>query len=1024
MPKVAFPPILAALRWRTASSAALLAVAVLAIFTAAAGPLFLGAADTEVLHTQLTQAGPSQTAVSVANPTPGANSTAAFGRLDALARQLGLNRWYEAPVYTQDYGALVSSNHADLVYRTGVCDHLHFISGSCPSSVGKIAMSDRDARRLKVKVGDLVDVPGAGQLRVSGITSVPRLGGAYWLGNDFFQFSPPSLKPLPSLDAFFATAATLATLPSVATAQYPLRVASTAPATVPNLRAAETSFAHLSRTRYSFTVSSPLGGVLDSYNHQASDVAAIVGVVALQLILLTLFVLYVLVARTAVARRSEVALAKLRGASLASLLVMGISEPALILLLALPIGLILAFLAIELASGIALHGAPVPFSLLALLAGLAAFASGLVAIVAGSRRLLSRPLVDELRAAEEHPSQVARAAWEGAALALAAAGLLELGTAGVLTGSNPNPIALFAPGLIAVGMAVPGARLLPVACAFLVRRTRYSRFLGTGMAVRQAIRRPAALRQVLILTVAVALSAFAIIGWSVAGTNRTLRADFDLGAARVVQVSVPQSVNLVEAVRRADPSGRYAMAAMESKQANAMLLAVDVSRLRRVAYWPRTISRTSVKAIVNWLNAKLLPPLLLTGTEVRLTADLSPGISPPPDLVLNLLDSGGNAQEADFGYLGVGSHTYTASLPSACAGGCRVTSLSPVWTPIQTLPPTSTNPYSFVNPTYYVAPHAAYSVTISGMGQLLGGTFEPLDARIYRTGYWGTTSSHAKVLGSGSALTLVVEDSVNDAVVPGAVPGPLPRVLHAVSTDASQPADPVTNTINDFDGTPLRVNSSPQVVALPSLGDSGDLMSLSTAMEAERGVPLFTKSYVWLAPGAPSHVLRRLVAEGLTVESVSTPAATISGYNAGGLGLGYQFFVFAAAAAAALAVATTVLSFFLSARRRAFELAVLRALGVPNRTLRRSLITEQALVLIPGLLLGIAAAVVAGVVALPSVPEFGSNSGQPPLDLSLPALPLLALGLVFLALLVSAAVVTAQVAVRRVDLTQLRMEFR
>jgi len=986
-----------------------MAVAVLAVFTAAAGPLFLATADTEVLRSQLTSAGVAQTTVTVA--TQDANGSLRTVRAMAgAARREGLRQWFGAPVYSEEYGMKFRGDFGDVAFRTGVCQHLQFISGRCPSRPDQIAMTARDAQVLGLRVGSHLTVPGVGGLVVSGITKVGDIGAPYWLGTDFFQFAPRVGKAPPSLDSFFTPELSLTGVETVSTAQFPLVISRTLPSSAPALQHSVAQFNYLVRTRYDLTATTQLGKAVTSYYAQASSVAAIVGVVALQLLLLTLFVLYVLVARTALARRSEVALAKLRGATLPSLLVMGVAEPALILLLALPIGLVGAFLAMELASPLALAGAPVPFSPLAVLAALAAFASGIVATVAGSRRLLVRPLIDELRAAEDRPSAVARAAWEGAALALAGAGLLELATAGVLSGDHPNPIALFAPGLIAIGVAVPGTRLLPVACAYLVRRTRYSRHLAAGLAVRQVIRRPAALRQVLILTVAVGLSAFAVIGWSVAGTNRTLRAEFDLGAAKVVQVTVPSSVNLVTAVRRADPSGRYAMAVMESHYSGLNLLAVDPTRLAQVPFWPSTVSRTRLSAIVKWLQPSQRPPLVLTGDEIRATVAMSPPVSPPPDLQMNLIDSAGNVQVADFGYLTPGTHTYHSGLPPDCAGGCRVTSLAPVW-----------------YPGLSSATSATYSVTLSALAVHQGSSWRALNARVYDTGYWVTNSGGsgaASLVGNGQALTLSVTDNLTEDQSPDAVPAPLPATLHGVATEGSQTSDPVRNSVLDFDGTPLTVNTTPQVVALPNLGSVGYLLSLPTALDAEVGTPIATRSYVWFSSRAPQRVMRSLVAQGLRVDRVQTPAAAVARYNSGGLGLGYQFFVFAAGAAAALAVATTVLSFFLSARRRSFELAVMRALGVPTPALWRSLVAEQAWVLVPGVLLGIVAAVGAALVALPAIPEFGSNIGQPPLQLALPVLPLVALGLVLVVLLAAAAVAAAAAAVGDVDLGRLRMEFR
>jgi hypothetical protein len=991
----------------------LLAVAVLAVFTAAVGPLFLGAADTDVLHSTLSDSGFLQTQINAGNVLGAQINPVAVFKFPGLARQVGLSRWYGPGVVSEDAGisvpdlALASrAADGDLVSRAGVCSHLHFISGHCPTSPFQVTMTQRDAKLLGDKLGEKVQT-AAGKVTITGIVAVANQNAPYWMGDAYFSYAIHGGYTPPDLDAFFTPASTLVGLKVIATAQFPMLVKRTQPSTVPALTNTINTFEYDVRNDFALGASSRVFVVLDSYLSEASEIVSIVGVVALQLLLLTLFVLYVLVVRTAAARRGEVALARLRGATLPSVLAIGVAEPVVILVAALPIGLGLAWLGMELASRVALANAPVPFSLLTLLAGLAAFGSGLVAVGAGSRKLLTRRLVDEIRATEDPSSPLARAAWEGAAIALAGAGLLELSTAGVLNGSHPNPIALLAPGLIAVGVAVPGVRLLPLACSFVVRRTRYSSRVATGMAVRQVIRRPAVLRQVLILTVAVALASFAVIGWSVAGTNRSLRADFDVGAAKVVRVTFPASVNLLTAVRRADPSGRYAMAAMETKQYNQDLLAVDPTRLAKVAYWPAGISKTSLAAIVRWLQPKLQPALILTGTATRMTVNLSSAVNPPPDLQFTMLDSSGNAQVADFGYLSSGTHTYTASLPSACVGGCYVTSLSPIWYPG---PVTSAS--------------VKYSLSLSGLQVERGSKWGAVSKRVYQPSYWTSNSGDAKLSGGGNALTIGLYNSASQDIAPAVMPGQLPGQLRAVSTVDSQPTDPTHNSIQDFDGTSLDVNTSPQVVALPNLGSLGSLISLPIAMRADRGTPVDTTYSVWLAPGAPKRVMRSLISQGVHVVSVETPAATLKKFNDGGLGLAYRFFVFAAGAAAALAVATTILTFFLNARRRAFELAVLRALGIPTKILQRSLIVEQGLVLVPGLILGIVAALIAALLALAAVPEFGSNSGQPPLQLALPFLPLLALAGGLLVVLSLAAVVAALLTVRGVDLARLRLEVR
>ena len=84
---------------------------------------------------------------------------------------------------------------------------------------------------------------------------------------------------------------------------------------------------------------------------------------------------------------------------------------------------------------------------------------------------------------------------------------------------------------------------------------------------------------------------------------------------------------------------------------------------------------------------------------------------------------------------------------------------------------------------------------------------------------------------------------------------------------------------------------------------------------------------------------------------------------------------------------SALVTVFLDARRRAYELTMLRVAAVDGRTLRRAQLLEQLAALLPGLVLGLATGLVATVLVLGSIPEFVSSRGEPPLQLGLPFLP-------------------------------------
>jgi ABC-type antimicrobial peptide transport system permease subunit len=139
-----------------------------------------------------------------------------------------------------------------------------------------------------------------------------------------------------------------------------------------------------------------------------------------------------------------------------------------------------------------------------------------------------------------------------------------------------------------------------------------------------------------------------------------------------------------------------------------------------------------------------------------------------------------------------------------------------------------------------------------------------------------------------------------------------------------------------------------------------------------------------------------------------------------GPALASVLFLADAAAAALLAAGAAILGLYLSARRRRYEYAALSASGVARRTLRRAVLTELALVLGFGSIIGIAAGLGGAVLALRSIPEFTSQPAVPPLSYVPAAGPLAVLLGGAVALLIVAAVASSITLIRGVRLEQLR----
>ncbi|HTZ44785.1 MAG TPA: FtsX-like permease family protein, partial [Jatrophihabitans sp.] len=129
--------------------------------------------------------------------------------------------------------------------------------------------------------------------------------------------------------------------------------------------------------------------------------------------------------------------------------------------------------------------------------------------------------------------------------------------------------------------------------------------------------------------------------------------------------------------------------------------------------------------------------------------------------------------------------------------------------------------------------------------------------------------------------------------------------------------------------------------------------------------------------------------------------------------------VICAIAGAVLAVGGTAIAIAATGRRRTFELASLRALGLRRRTLLRAAIAEQLLLLGAAVVLGVPAGYLAARWAMPSIPEFADAT---PVQLRyVPALSgVLAFTVGFAVLLTLTAVLAGRLLMRAAAPSRLR----
>ena len=173
------------------------------------------------------------------------------------------------------------------------------------------------------------------------------------------------------------------------------------------------------------------------------------------------------------------------------------------------------------------------------------------------------------------------------------------------------------------------------------------------------------------------------------------------------------------------------------------------------------------------------------------------------------------------------------------------------------------------------------------------------------------------------------------------------------------------------------------------------------------------------ATDSPERITFKVKFKSLLVQGRVTESAREAELGRQGPALGLLLLLACAIAAAVLAVGGTAVALLADGRRRSFELAALRVVGVRQRTLRRSAVAEQLLLLGAAVVLGLPSGYLAARLVLPSVPEF-SDTTPVALRYTPPVLIALATAAALALLLWAAALVAGWVLARAAVPSRLR----
>ncbi|WP_163509478.1 FtsX-like permease family protein [Fodinicola acaciae] len=1008
-----------------------LVVAVIAMTAAVVGPAYARAAEQSLLVTALRAISPAVVGMRVSQTSYADDSGLASALRDAKLADPLLDRpvtGVESPARFD--GATHETFATYGLSRTDVCAHIRMVAGTCKIDGNSALLSKRTADRAKVRLGDTITLQARpssvrqSQGVVAGIYQPLAANERYWLGQPYFQFQPVTLDPqnaadsnlVQGVDPVIGGTGFVAQLPGrpKAYADVALRADDVRLDDVDRLTALYSQAAS-ALTGEGFAVEQRLTTAIEPVTADRQLVALSIPLVAAELVLIAWFILILVVSDATEARGPEIALARLRGYRSRSTTVFGLGESLLLVVVAAPIGLGLGLLVTELIGRLLLApGVHVELRLPVLLIALLALGGGLAAAAAAGRRVLGLSVAELLRRVPPRQHKLRAGIVDGLVAALALAALVQ-----VLTdrGRSSSPLSLVAPGMLAVVTGIAVSRLVPLLALWRQRSARRRGRLAEMVGWTPLARRTGGRRSALVVTVAVALLFFSAIAWDTAAADRKARAAADVGADRAVTVRAPTEQALLQAVRSADPTGRYAMAAVKYAGGPADpirgVLAVDASRLAAVARWDRGELTAPIDAIARDLSKPAPSPVLtVRGPRLSLSVTVTQADSARPlSISLDLRDGHNQPVSLPLGTVRPGGQTLTGSV-AECAGGCRFESIRVTRDPLDSgrihgmlavtgLADNGKPVAGFADSTRWQVPEEGLSYPHAGLSRASGGLGISFDSE-------GAEQIVARRADVPSPLPAVLAGSAPPAPAPGSGGGQATTDPDASDAGPSRPGSLIQGS--DLSTQPHTYVVAARAAYIPSVGASGLLVNLEylDRISNTYGRTALVDQ-VWLAPDAPPSITRKLAAAGILPVDEQSYAGRLAELDQQGPTLALRLYLVAAVAALLLAAGSLAVAAYLDGRVRAYEFGVLRLTGVSRPSLRRAARIEQLVPAVIGCVAGVVAGALGALLALPAVPVFSDSPAYPRLDyVPGPVWPVAAAVLALVVLAVVAALVAAR----------------
>jgi putative ABC transport system permease protein len=1030
---------LRSVRRRPSAFVSLFVLAAIAVAVSVLAPIMLRSLQQQTLADAIGPAGGSRsTIVTSADGQGGDMSTGLSGAIVLATAARGSGLWtapiagvqsgLALPWETETSPAPAPGTPAPTTSLVGVshgCGGATFVQGRCPQAVGEVAVS-RTAAEPAIKQSPATQTPGqqaglglgtaltvgAGnnlmQLEVVGVYDDRGLTGRFFAnpasasGVAGAASDPSFLVPLAQFDTLSLEGRGYALI----ALRHVLRLDDVDQVRV-DIAAAQDATQNSEGASGNARVSTGILNVLDRIGPQHEAAAVLIAVVTLEALALAWFTVALAVQRIGRVRASEWGLARLRGLPRRRWLGAVFLEPSIALIAGAVVGFALGIGLALLGSDVLLGpAAPVePFRPLVYAAAGLSLAGALLALLAASLRSARLPLSALLRETTE-PRRMSRLSLVGQTGILVVTVLVVYSLTSQSQIQGPQ-LALLAPSLIAVVVGIVGVQ---VAVAVIRRVARRAPRSLEGLVIgRQLGRAPSVLFAAVMVSLGLSVATYSAQVAVTAIRLQDNRAAAVVGASTVLSVQVPDDVSLLAAVRRADPSGKQAMAAEVSTTGNGVgrFVAVDSSRLGAVSSWDSAWSGLDTGALRAALAPPTTAPFEVRGKSLRLTIA---GAEGKDGFDLSTLHFEVVVQAAD------GLHTITFGSPRdgtvvsspgdfPCADGCRVAWIgelsSQAEAPTFSAELTVTSFATDVQPASELAGWLDPARWRNRLGATNDSQHPPTATR--SDGAAGPAATHG--------LRILFTDNLGSntvSVAPRDAPEPLPALLGAKTTAIAFPglADTVQGVAPDLSPRLLRVIG--RVPALPQVLDTGVLVDLESVQRVSDSGSSVADHEVWLAPGAHPAVLAALKSDGITVTGTRTlaseqtedareapPRAAVAGLPV-------------AAAALLLTLMAVIALRIVGSRARRADWQSLRTAGVPQRRLRRLLALETFVPPAAGAVLGVGSGLLAFAVTVGRLPLLAGAGPTPPPSYAVAVLPVVLLVVGELLLLAAVAVVGAR----------------